>query len=172
MQIDNIKLQIFFEYDILFMVIFMKKNIVIFIVIAIVITASIGLIYASTILHGKEKYEDKHLIEITFKELQEKVDNKETFILLISRSDCSHCIEYKPTLKKVLAENDIIAYEIQLDKISAEDEGKLKDIANVSGTPNTIFIENGVEKSTSQRLSGAVSESKLRSRLKALGYTE
>lgn len=148
----------------------MKKNILIIGTFIVIILAIISLIYASTILHGKEVNEDKHLIELTFEELQKKIDNKETFILLISQTQCSHCMEYKPTLKKVLAEYNIDAYVIELDLLSTENKGKLKDIANVSGTPNTIFIEEGAEKNTSQRLSGPVSESKLINRLKALGY--
>lgn len=148
----------------------MKKKIIIASAIAVVTIAIISLIYASTILHGKEVNEDKHLVELTFEELQQKVDNKETFILLISQTTCSHCMEYKPILKSVLAKYDITAYVIELDTLSTEDKGRLKDIANVSGTPNTIFIEEGTEKNTSQRLSGEVTESKLVNRLKALGY--
>lgn len=148
----------------------MKKNIMIIIGIIIVAAAVIGLIYAGTILHGKEVKEDNHLIELTFDELQKKIDNQDSFILLISRTNCSHCIEYKPTLKKVLAEYDITAYEVEIDKLSKEDNIKLKAIANVDGTPNTIFIENGAEKNTASRLAGTVSESKLVSRLKAMGY--
>lgn len=152
------------------MVIEMKKNILIFIISAIVILAAIGLIYASTVLHGKETNEDKHLVEINFNELVEKTNNKESFILLVSQTECSHCLEFKPTFKKVLAKYDITAYNIELDKLSKEEKTKLKDIANVTSTPTTVFIEDGEEKSTSQRLVGTVNEDKVISRLKALGY--
>ncbi len=148
----------------------MKKKILIFVIVAIVIAACVGLIYAGTILHGKETNEDKHLVEITFNELQEKANNKETFILLVSQTNCSHCLEFKPTFKKVLAKYDITAYNIELDKLNTEEKTKLKDIANVTSTPTTVFIDNGEEKSTSQRLVGTVTEDRVIKRLKALGY--
>lgn len=149
----------------------MKNKVLIILVVVVILIATGSLIYAGTVLNGKKTTEDSHLIELTFSELQEKIDNEESFILLIARTDCSHCIEYKPILKKVLAEYDLIAYEIDLDKINDEQMSKLNNIANTGGrTPNTVFIENGKEKNTSQRLAGAVSESKLVNRLKALGY--
>lgn len=148
----------------------MKKKILIFSIIALVILAIAGMVYASYTLTKKEKNEDNHLIEITFEELQEKVNNKESFILLLSQTTCSHCIEYKPVLKKVLTEYDIVAYELSIDKLDKTEKAKLNDIANASGTPNTVFIENGEEKNTANRLVGTASESKIKSRLKALGY--
>lgn len=154
------------------MVINMKKKVIIISVLAVAIIAISLLVYASIKLNGQAKEEDSHLIEISFSELQEKIDNKETFIFVITQKQCSHCAEYKPVLKKVLAEYDIYAYELSLDNLDAEKKGKLNDIANVSGTPATIFIEDGVEKNTSSRLSGTKTESKIVSRLKAMGYIE
>lgn len=150
----------------------MKKKVIIISVLAVAIIAISLLVYASIKLNGQAKEEDSHLIEISFSELQEKIDNKETFIFVITQKQCSHCAEYKPVLKKVLAEYDIYAYELSLDNLDAEKKGKLNDIANVSGTPATIFIEDGVEKNTSSRLSGTKTESKIVSRLKAMGYIE
>ena len=154
------------------MVINMKKKVIIISVLAVAIIAISLLVYASIKLNGQAEEEDSHLIEISFSELQEKIDNKETFIFVITQKQCSHCAEYKPVLKKVLAEYDIYAYELSLDNLDAEKKGKLNDIANVSGTPATIFIEDGVEKNTSSRLSGTKTESKIVSRLKAMGYIE
>ncbi len=148
----------------------MKKNLIIAGIILVSILSIIGLIYASKTLNEKNEDEEKRLIQLTFNELQEKVNNKETFILLLSQSDCSHCAQYKPILKKVLAKHDIYAYELEIDKISKEDNAKLKDIANTSGTPTTIFIENGSEANTSSRLVGTKTSSEIERRLKSLGY--
>ena len=46
----------------------------------------------------------------------------------------------------------------------------VKNVANISGTPTTIFIENGEEKSTLNRLVGNVAEYKLVDKLKTMGY--
>ena len=148
----------------------MKKKVIQISVFIVIILAVIGLIYASTVLKGKEIDLDKHLVLLTYPELKEKVDNKESFILLFSQTDCPHCAAFKPIFKEVLAKHDITAYEIQTDTLTKEEAIALKDIANVSATPTTIFIENGVEKSTSTRLKRESSSDKIESRLKAVGY--
>ena len=121
----------------------MKKNIFIIIGIVIVALAIAGLVYASTTLNKKNNDVDSHLVELNMSELQSKIENKETFILVISQTDCSHCAEYKPILKEVLAENNITAYEIDEKKLTKEENGQLKNIANISGTPTTVYIVDG-----------------------------
>lgn len=150
----------------------MRKKIILFGVIAVIALAAAGLIYASSELNKKEELENSYLIELTFDELQKKIDNKDTFILVLTQTSCSHCIEYKPTLKKVLAEYDVYAYELPIDKLDKKEIAKLKDIANASGTPATIFIEEGAEKNTSSRLYGAQEKSKIVSRFKAMGFID
>ena len=148
----------------------MKKNIFIIIGIVIVALAIAGLVYASTTLNKKNNDVDSHLVELNMSELQSKIENKETFILVISQTDCSHCAEYKPILKEVLAENNITAYEIDEKKLTKEENGQLKNIANISGTPTTVFIVDGEEKSTQSRLVGSANKTKIINRLKANGY--
>ena len=154
------------------MVIKMKKKLLIFLGIAIAISAIAAIIYASFVLNKQEEIESSYLIELTYDELAKKVENKETFILVYTQTTCSHCAEYKPILKRTLAKQELYAYEIILDKLTKEEKGKLNDIANVSGTPTTVFIKNGAEISTSSRLVGIQQEQKLISRFKALGYIE
>lgn len=148
----------------------MKTKIIYSIVAIILILSIAGLVYAGITLNKKKTFEDNHLIELSFSELQEKIANKDSFILVITQTDCPHCAEYKPTLKSVLADYDIIAYEIDETKLNAEEFGRLKDIANTSGTPATIFIENGEEKSTSTRIIGAKKRDVIINRLKAMKY--
>ena len=148
----------------------MKKNILTIIGIILVCLAVIGLVSASKTLNQKNKEEDNHLIEISITELQEKVNNKETFILLISQTNCSHCAEYKPVLKEVLTKYDIFAYEIDETKLSEKENGILKNIANISGTPTTVFIVDGEEANTQNRLIGAANKNKIINRLKAMNY--
>lgn len=148
----------------------MKKGIIIIISILVVFLSIGGLIYASVTLNKKSEEMENHLVEISFTELQEKIDNKETFILVYTQESCSHCMMYKPTLKEVLYEYDIYAYELQTDKLTTTEAAKLKDIANADGTPNTIFIKDGQEISTNVRIVGTQSKSYIVSRLKTLGY--
>ncbi len=149
----------------------MQKNKVFIILIIVILGVAVGaLIWGSISLQKKEKIEEEHLIELNYEELMEKIDNKESFILLFSQTTCSHCEQYRPTLKKVLVEYDLYAYEIATDLLSKEENAKLKDVANVTGTPTTVFIVNGEEKNTANRLVGAAKENKIVSRFEALGY--
>ncbi len=150
----------------------MKKKILLIIIIVFGILAISGMLYAGITLKAKEKEEDSHLIELTFDELQTKIDNKDTFILVLSQTSCSHCAEYKPILKEVLTEYNIYAYEVSIDKLSKEENAKLKDIASANGTPTTIFINEGIEINTSTRLVGTQGKTKIINRLKAMGYIE
>lgn len=148
----------------------MKKKILIIAFILIATAAIAAMIYGSSKLHEKEVNEDNHLIELSFEKLEEKINNKESFILVITQTKCSHCAEYKPKLKKTLTKYNITAYEIAEDKLSEKNKTKLKDIANTSVTPVTIFIKNGEEVNTTSRIVGSTSVTKIESRLKAMGY--
>lgn len=147
-----------------------KQKLILAAVAIVVIGAIVGFIYGSSILKKQEIDLDSHLVIVNFKELQEKIDNKESFILLFSQTDCPHCAAFKPIFKEVLAKHDITAYEIQIDTLTQEEKNQLSTVANVSGTPTTVFIENGVEKSTSTRLKGEATADKIEARLKAVGY--
>lgn len=119
---------------------------------------------------SNENYNDSRLIKLTLEELENKVKNKDSFILVITQTDCSHCISYKPTLVEVLEETLQIAYEIDIQPLSKDDKERVYNIARVSGTPTTVFIKDGEEQDTSYRLIGSVSASKLKERLKETGY--
>ncbi len=148
-----------------------KNNKIIIIIISLICLLAIGgMIYASVVLNKKEEDLNKYLVELNYKELKTKLDKKESFILVITRTDCSHCAVYKPKLKEVLKDNNIIAYEIATDKLSAKDKAKFNDIANISGTPTTIFIVNGEEATTTNRINGDVTTEKIINKLKSQGY--
>ncbi len=128
------------------------------------------LVFAAIKLNKKQEELDNHLIQLTYKELNKKIKNKDSFILVATRTDCSHCATYKPVLKQVLLDYNLTAYEISVDKLTDEESAKFKDIANVSGTPTTLFIENGEETTSSNRIVGYVNSNRIISRFKALGY--
>ena len=99
-----------------------------------------------------------NLVRLSYDEIMEKIDNKESFILCISRTTCSHCNVYKPKLRKVANKYDIKIYYTDVDKYSKND---LKDfnskISFDGGTPTTLFIKDGKEKTTATRIEGDVS---------------
>ncbi len=148
----------------------MKKKAIIILIFFIVALSVGALVYASVVLKGNENEENKYFQELKINELLEKIENKESFILVITQTTCSHCAEYKPRIRKVLADNKITGYYIEKDLLSEEEEIQLNNIANISGTPTTVFITDGEEKSTSTRISGAKPVDAIKSRLKAMGY--
>ncbi len=83
--------------------------------------------------------------EITLKELEKKIENKESFVLLVSMTSCSHCIMYKPIFSEIINANNIEAYDIDIEPMSPTQYQKLDNLINLDGTPTTIFFKDGVE---------------------------
>lgn len=109
------------------------------------------------------------VIEIDYSKLKEKLNNKDTFILVLTQPSCSHCINYKPVIENILNENNLIAFEIVTSQLTTDERNELKSIINFQGTPTTVFINNGIE-NKENRIIGNVSKSKLESKLDDLGY--
>ena len=146
------------------MVIKMKKNIIIL---------SIGLLFIGLgalffFLVNTNQLSNVKTIKID--ELREKINNKESFILVITQDGCAHCHAYLPTANKVGKQYNITFFNISQTNLSNEDATFLKNVANTSGTPTTVFIEEGEEKTTLNRLVGNVQEYKLIDKLKTMGY--
>lgn len=136
----------------------------------IAIIASI-LVVAGLIIYCFIYSYDSNLIEINYNELKEKIDNKEDFVLCISRTTCTHCQDYKPKLKKVGYKYKIYIYYIDVDLLSDDDLNKFKTSVSFDGsTPITVFFKNGEEKTTATRIEGDVSEEKIISKLKTNGF--
>ncbi len=108
--------------------------------------------------------------EISYKSLKKMLDNKENFVLFIGSTTCSACDSYKITLNKVIEKYKVDIKYIDLSKLSEDDEGELISKFPISGTPTTIFIEDGEEKDTYNRIDGSVKYSKIVEKLKKNKY--
>lgn len=144
------------------------KNILLYLVIAILIIGGILLVYN---LAFKDKSES-NIISINVSDLETKINNKETFVLVISQTGCSHCEQYLPELDRTLKEIDFTAYELNVTGISKEEGSTLNKYVNFSGTPTTIFFHEGEEATTLNRIIGYASKTKIIERLKSLGYID
>lgn len=131
-----------------------KKNII------IIIGLGIGLGY---LLFNS----NNNLIELDYHNLENKINNKESFVVCISRTTCSHCNDYKPKLRKVANKYKINIYYTDIDKYNKTDLEKFNKLISFDGgTPVTIFIKNGEEKTTATRIEGDVSTDKIIDKLK------
>lgn len=110
---------------------------------------------------------NKGYTNISYSELEEKINNNETFAFVIGSRTCSACQMYKGTMEKIIKDYGIQIYFIELDGISEEDYSKLKSKFYFEYTPTTVFIENGSERTSYDRFSGAVSYSEVVERLKS-----
>ena len=128
----------------------MKKNDIILIVVLIIV-----IILGAFLMKG-EKYEPGYelpltltgeagLHELTYAEYQEKIDNKEQFVVIIERATCSHCVDYMPVAESFADDNELPLYYIDTDKFNEDDWTKfeksitfLKEKNGDWGTPTTV----------------------------------
>lgn len=144
----------------------MKKKIIGIGIIVIIVLALVILFITA----HNQKSSNKYLIELSKIELKEKIDNKEDFILVISRESCSHCAEYLPVLENVLTDYKVKGYYIDTDSYSEDDKKYVNELAKISGTPTTIFIENGEEKTVINRIVGTATRNEIVEALENKGY--
>ena len=150
-----------------FQVIFMKKQKKkIIIIVAACLVLLVGAIVADRLLSGS------NLKEIKYDQMMEKVDKKETFIVLFSQTTCSHCQAFKPKLAVVAKEYNLKIYYLETDKVAADDYKQLKKNFSFSGTPTTLFIIKGEEKTAATRINGDVSKEKIITKLKSNGFID
>lgn len=108
--------------------------------------------------------------EISYADLNDKLDNKENFILFIGSSTCSACASYEVTLNDVIKEYGTDVYYVDLSKLSDKEESSLTSKFPITGTPTTVFITGGEEDDTHNRIVGSVKKSKIIEKFKDNNY--
>ena len=116
----------------------------------IVLIVLFGLYFSS---NNKNK---EYLVGLTYAEFQEKLENKESFILCVSQTTCSHCASYKPKLKEVASEYKTNIYYTDIDTYSTSDKDAFDKEYSIDGTPTTLIFIDGKEESIMNRISGDV----------------
>ena len=119
----------------------MKKKIGIIIGFAIILLAFGFLGYAVIVSAMDTVAKDKTLVELSYNELEKKLNNKDTFILVITQTKCSHCAQYKPVLKEVLYEYNLKAYEIDQEKLSKKEHINFKSFDTTNKNQREISFE-------------------------------
>jgi hypothetical protein len=61
---------------------------------------------------------------------------------------------------------------LETDLLSEEKYTELKTMFNFNGTPTTVFVIDGEEKTAANRINGDVSEEKIISKLKSNGFID
>lgn len=111
------------------------------------------------------------LYELNVDNIIEKINNKDSFILCISATYCEHCKEYKPKLIDISKKYKLDIYYIDFDKYSENEQQLFRNYISFDGsTPVTLFIKNGEEETTVNRINGNVSKDKIISKFKSNGF--
>ena len=122
-------------------------------IIALIIVVILGFVF----MQGKKvepSYElpltltgEAGLHELSYAEYQEKIDNNESFVVIIERATCSHCVNFMPVAEAFAKDNNVPMYYVDTDTFSDEDwEGFeksntfLKKNSGNWGTPTTVVL--------------------------------
>lgn len=99
---------------------------------------------------GCSKNSGVSLKDISYDQLNEKFTNKETFVLYIGSSSCSHCAEFKPILEKVISDYKLDVYYINMANVSDSEYQAVKNKTNLQGTPTVLLVKNGKSLTTNR----------------------
>ena len=84
---------------------------------------------------------------LSYQEYQQKIDNNEAFIVILSRESCSHCANFIPVAEKFAKEKELPMYYVDTDTFTTEDwetfensNTFLKKQKGNWGTPTTIVL--------------------------------
>lgn len=109
--------------------------------------------------------------EVSYSELEKMVKNKESFVLVIGSSDCTHCVDYKKTMTTVVNKHKVTIHYIDISKLDSKELAKLNNKFSFTGTPTTIFAEKGKEKDAQfNRINGSKDYDTIIKRLQKNGY--
>lgn len=124
----------------------------------------------------KEIKEQDGVKQLNLDQAFQKIDDKETFIFIVTQSTCTYCNSFKKTLVPFLKEHkDIPFYEIEVDMLGEMKADVEKNFAKLQkkvpefsgGTPEMFCYENGKLK---KNASGEMSEAALYNFMIDCGY--
>lgn len=135
--------------------------------IIIIVVAILSIVGVFLIQHFGKGYFN----ELSYKELMKKIEKKDSFALVIKKDDCSYCELYVPKIERIINENKIKnIYYINISKLSKEDKEKFESLITFSGTPQTVFFEEGKELDTYTRIDGNQESKHIKRKLTQMGY--
>ncbi len=135
-----------------------------------VVLICVGIFYFAKTM--EKNNESQYFVQLSGSEFMEKMENKDSMILVITKNGCSYCELYTPVFKKLVEEYKLVTYYINVSTFNDEEYNYYKSKFTISGTPTTVFIKDGEEGTVSNRIVGNAPEYKILDRLESLGYIE
>lgn len=108
--------------------------------------------------------------KLSYKSLNDKLDKKETFVLLLTdNTDSGNTL--KNTLKKVSKENNLKCFYLSTDKLSSSEKEELQSKITLNDSNIIVFVKNGIENSILTRIDDTyISSDALKNELQEQGY--
>lgn len=96
--------------------------------------------------HVKDMDKKGSIVAIDYASFKQKVNNNDTFIIMVTQTSCGYCKKQEKTVKKVLKNHHVKFYN--LDVLKEKDKYKVWDKLKASykdfeGTPFTIVYKDG-----------------------------
>lgn len=88
------------------------------------------------------------VVSVSIDDVFTKMDKKESFVLMISRDGCEHCVLMHKMLKDTIEDHDTIIYNINMDdstydKLIAEVKKLEKRFDKAGTTPHIYYVKDG-----------------------------
>ena len=86
------------------------------------------------------------LTEITMSDMQQRMDNDETFIVMFSQTSCSFCKAYKENLKNFMVDKPLHVLFIEIDKEENQEAFDIflaEKLTELEYLPATVYIKDG-----------------------------
>ncbi len=106
--------------------------------------------------------------QLSFKNFKRKIEKKESFVILISQTTCSHCIAFKPTYNEVFKKNNTVGYELDLLTLTQDERLEFVNMLEIDGTPTTLIYIDGVVQE--EKKIGVITETDLTNYLSKYGF--
>lgn len=80
---------------------------------------------------------------ITIDELEQKINNKDNFITIISSQTCYYCITFEPIANEVFKEKNKILYRLNITNMTQDETNRLREYYPFTSTPTILAIKEG-----------------------------
>lgn len=119
-------------------------------------------------ISGCQKYTT--YTEVDYSQFKDKLEAKDTFVLVIGSATCSACKNYKITMDKVIKDKQVEIFYIDLNKLSEEDYANMYSQFVTTTTPTTIFFKEGEQEPVINRIVGSADYDTVVKELSKRGY--
>ena len=80
---------------------------------------------------------------LTYDEYTKKLANKDSFVLFIWQTGCSHCESFEPKLNNIISYYNMDIYGLNLRELTEEEYAMVKNKTFVTGTPALVYFSEG-----------------------------